>query len=167
MPSALPCARRHRPTARSISSSADSTGTRCSPTPRNLSLFASRRLIELRLGPTPDAEAGRALAGLAQHPPEDAVLLVAGEVERKTLTTAWVKAFEEHGVLVVTQTVERTALPRWIRERLGRKGVAIESAAAASLIADRVEGNLLAAHQEIEKLALLHPPGAALCRSGP
>jgi DNA polymerase-3 subunit delta len=122
----------------------------------NLSLFASRRLIELRIGPTPDAEAGRALAGLAQHPPEDAVLLVAGELERKTLTTAWVKAFEEHGVLVVTQPVARSALPGWIRERLGRKGVTIEPA-AAQVLADRVEGNLLAAQQAIERIALLMP----------
>jgi DNA polymerase-3 subunit delta len=122
----------------------------------NLSLFASRRLIELKIGPTPDAEAQKALAGLASRPPEDTVLLVSGELERKTLTTQWVKAFEEHGVLVVAQAVERPALPGWIRERLGRKGVTIEPA-AAELLADRVEGNLLAAQQEIERIALLMP----------
>ena len=126
----------------------------------NLSLFASRRLIELKIGPTPDAEAQKALAGLAARPPEDTVLLVSGELERKTLTTQWVKAFEEHGVLVVAQAVERPALPGWIRERLGRKGVTIEPA-AAELLADRVEGNLLAAQQEIERIALLMP-GAEL-----
>jgi DNA polymerase-3 subunit delta len=126
----------------------------------NLSLFASRRLIELKIGPTPDAEAQKALAGLAARPPEDTVLLVSGELERKTLTTQWVKAFEEHGVLVVAQAVERPALPGWIRERLGRKGVTIEPA-AAELLADRVEGNLLAAQQEIERIALLMP-GAQL-----
>ena len=126
----------------------------------NLSLFATRRLIELRIGPTPDAESQKALAGLAARPPEDTVLLVAGELERKTLATAWVKAFEEHGVLVIAQPVERPALPGWIRERLGRKGVTIEPA-AAELLADRVEGNLLAAQQEIERIALLMP-GAQL-----
>jgi DNA polymerase-3 subunit delta len=126
----------------------------------NLSLFASRRLIELKIGPTPDAEAQKALAGLAARPPEDTVLLVSGELERKTLTTQWVKAFEEHGVLVVAPAVERPALPGWIRERLGRKGVTIEPA-AAELLADRVEGNLLAAQQEIERIALLMP-GAEL-----
>ena len=126
----------------------------------NLSLFATRRLIELRIGPTPDAESQKALAGLAARPPEDTVLLVAGELERKTLTTAWVKAFEEHGVLVIAQPVERPALPGWIRERLGRKGVTIEPA-AAEMLADRVEGNLLAAQQEIERIALLMP-GARL-----
>jgi DNA polymerase-3 subunit delta len=126
----------------------------------NLSLFASRRLIELKIGPTPDAEAQKALAGLAARPPEDTVLLVSGELERKTLATQWVKTFEEHGVLVVAQAVERPALPGWIRERLGRKGVTIEPA-AAELLADRVEGNLLAAQQEIERIALLMP-GAEL-----
>jgi len=122
----------------------------------NLSLFASRRLIELKIGPTPDAESGRALAGLAERPPEDTVLLVSGELEYKTLKTAWVGAFEKHGVLVVSQPVGRPALPGWIRERLGRKGVTIEPA-AAELLADRVEGNLLAAQQEVERIALLMP----------
>jgi len=126
----------------------------------NLSLFASRRLIELKIGPTPDAEAQKALAGLAVQPPEDTVLLVSGELERKTLSTLWVRAFEEHGVLVVAQAVERPALPGWIRDRLGRKGVGIDPA-AAELLADRVEGNLLAAQQEIERIALLMP-GAQL-----
>ena len=126
----------------------------------NLSLFATRRLIELRIGPTPDAEAQKSLAGLAARPPEDTVLLVSGELEYKTLKTAWVKAFEEHGVLVVTQPVERPALPAWIRDRLGRRGVRIEPA-AAELLADRVEGNLLAAQQEVERVALLMP-GATL-----
>jgi DNA polymerase-3 subunit delta len=126
----------------------------------NLSLFAARRLIELKIGPAPDAEAQKALAGLAARPPEDTVLLVSGELERKTLSTQWVKAFEEHGVLVVAPAVERPALPGWIRERLGRKGVTIEPA-AAELLADRVEGNLLAAQQEIERIALLMP-GAEL-----
>jgi len=126
----------------------------------NLSLFATRRLIELKLGPTPDAESGRALAGLAERPPADTVLLVSGELERKALGAAWVRAFEEHGVLVVAQAVERPALPAWIRGRLRHRGVTIEPA-AAELLADRVEGNLLAAQQEIERIALLMP-GATL-----
>lgn len=126
----------------------------------NLSLFATRRLIELKLGPAPDAESGRMLAGLAERPPEDAVLLVSGELERKALGAAWVKAFEQHGAVVVTQPVGRGALPAWIRERLGRRGITVEPA-AADLLADRVEGNLLAAQQEIERIALLMP-GATL-----
>lgn len=126
----------------------------------NLSLFATRRLIELRIGPTPDAESGRALAGLAERPPEDTVLLVSGELEYRTLKTAWVAAFEKHGAVVVAQPVGRGALPAWIRERLDRRGISVEPA-AADLLADRVEGNLLAAQQEIERIALLMP-GATL-----
>jgi DNA polymerase III subunit delta len=126
----------------------------------NLSLFASRKLIELKFSSTPDVEAQRALAGLAENPPADTVLMVAGELDRKPLGAGWVKAFEQHGVLVVTQPVGRDALPGWIRERLGRHGVGIEPA-AAQVLADRVEGNLLAAQQEVERIALLMP-GARL-----
>jgi DNA polymerase-3 subunit delta len=126
----------------------------------NLSLFASRRLIEIKFNSAPDAESQRALAGLAAQPPADTVLLVSGELERKSLATNWVKAFEEHGVLVVTQPVERGALPRWIRDRLAGQGVQID-AAATELLADRVEGNLLAAQQEVERIVLLMP-GATL-----
>ena len=126
----------------------------------NLSLFASRRLIELKFSSTPDVEAQRVLASLAARPPADTILLVAGELDRKPLAAAWVKAFEQDGVLVVTQPVERGALPGWIRERLGRHGVGID-AAAAQVLADRVEGNLLAAQQEVERIALLMP-GATL-----
>jgi DNA polymerase-3 subunit delta len=126
----------------------------------NLSLFATRRLIELKFNTTPDAEAQRSLAGLVANPPVDTVLLVVGALDRKPLGAAWVKAFERGGVLVVTQPVERSALPAWIRERLGRHGVGIDEA-AAQVLADRVEGNLLAAQQEVERIALLMP-GATL-----
>jgi DNA polymerase III subunit delta len=126
----------------------------------NLSLFATRRLIELKFNATPDAVAQRALAGLAANPPVDTVLLVVGELDRSPLGAAWVKAFEQGGVLVVTQPVERGALPAWIRERLGRHGVGIDPG-AAQVLADRVEGNLLAAQQDVERIALLMP-GATL-----
>ena len=122
----------------------------------NLSLFAEKRLIELKLGQAPDLESQRALAGLAELPPADTILLVSGELDRKALANAWVKAFESNGVLVLAQAVERAQLPGWIRERLGRRGISIEPDAAA-LLADRVEGNLLAAQQEVERIALLMP----------
>jgi len=126
----------------------------------NLSLFASRRLVEVRLSSAPDVVGQKALAGLAAQPPADAVLLVSGELEWRQQKGAWVSAFEQHGVLVVAKTVDRPALPGWIRDRLARKGVTL-AAAAAELLADRVEGNLLAAQQEIERIALLMP-GASL-----
>ena len=124
----------------------------------NLSLFASRRLLDIKLRAAPDAEGGRALAELAAAPPADTVLLVSGELDWKGLKAAWVAAFERHGALVVTQPVERGALPAWIRDRLARHGVTIEPE-AAGLLADRVEGNLLAAQQEVERIALLMPGG--------
>jgi DNA polymerase-3 subunit delta len=126
----------------------------------NLSLFASRRLVELKLGSAPDAAGQKALAGLSARPPVDAVLLVSGELEWRQLKGAWVSAFEQHGALVVAQSVDRADLPSWIRGRVAGRGLTI-TPEAAELLADRVEGNLLAAQQEIERIALLMP-GAAL-----
>jgi len=122
----------------------------------NLSLFATRRLIELRLAGGLDAESARELARLAERPPEDTLLLVSGELDYRAQKAAWVAAFEKHGVLVVAQPVGRPALPGWIRDRLAQRGVTIEPD-AAELLADRVEGNLLAAQQEVERIALLMP----------
>ena len=122
----------------------------------NLSLFAHRRLIELRLTGAVDAEASRSLVALAERPPPDTLLLVSGELERKALQAAWVGVFERVAALVVTQPVPRTVLPRWISDRLMQRGVALEHA-AAQLLADRVEGNLLAAQQEVERIALAMP----------
>jgi DNA polymerase-3 subunit delta len=123
---------------------------------RNLSLFANRRLLELKLTGSLDSEASRALQSLAEQPPADCVLLVSGTIERKALKNAWVGAYERAGVLVVAEALARRDLPAWISRRLESRGVSIEPA-AAELIADRVEGNLLAAQQEIERIALLMP----------
>lgn len=126
----------------------------------NLSLFARRRLIELRLAGPIDAAASRALTDLAERPPPDTLLLVSGELERKSLQAAWVQAFEKAAALLVTRPVGREELPRWIAERLARHGVSFEPS-AARLLADRVEGNLLAAQQAVERIALVMP-GATL-----
>ena len=122
----------------------------------NLSLFARRRLIELRLAGPIDAAASHALTDLAERPPPDTVLLVSGELERKSLQAAWVQAFEKAAALLVTRPVGREELPRWIAERLARHGVSFEPS-AARLLADRVEGNLLAAQQAVERIALVMP----------
>ncbi len=123
---------------------------------RSLSLFAARRLIELKLKGAPDPSSAKALAELAAAPPADTVLLVAGELEPKPQQAAWVKQFEAKGLLVVGAPVERDALPQWIRGRLAARGARV-TPAAAELLADRVEGNLLAAQQEIERIVLLCP----------
>jgi DNA polymerase-3 subunit delta len=125
----------------------------------NLSLFGDRRLIELRLAGPIDTAASRALTELAERPPADALVLVSGELERKSLQAAWVEAFERAATLVMTRPVTREELPRWIEGRLGERGVTLD-AAAARLLAERVEGNLLAAQQEVERIALAWPGGS-------
>jgi DNA polymerase-3 subunit delta len=124
----------------------------------NLSLFAERRLIELKLAGALDAEGSKALQGLAERPPADTVLLVSGVVDRKALKNAWIAAFEKSAVLVMAEAVSRRELPAWIVRRLAAHGVEIGED-AAELVADRVEGNLLAAQQEIERIALASPGG--------
>jgi len=127
---------------------------------QSLSLFSERRILEVRMPtPRPGKEGGAVLAGLAADPPPDTLLLVVTtRPESATYSTAWFKAFEQHGAVVLAWPVEIGRLPRWISERALRHGLTLDADGAA-LLAERVEGNLLAAHQEIEKLALLHPRG--------
>ena len=122
-----------------------------------LSLFAERRILEVKMpSPRPGKDGGAALAELVTDPPPDTLLLViTGWPERDTWSTAWFRAFEKNGVIVQAWPVEIGALPQWIMARAGRHGLVIEPD-GAQLLAERVEGNLLAAHQEIGKLALLH-----------
>lgn len=128
---------------------------------QSLSLFAERRIIEVRMPtPRPGKDGGAVLAKLASDPPPDTLLMVVTtRPERDTWSAAWLKAFEKHGVFVQSSPVEIGRLPQWIIGRAARHGLAIDAEGAA-LLAERVEGNLLAAHQEIEKLALLHAPGS-------
>jgi DNA polymerase III subunit delta len=129
---------------------------------RSLSLFAEKRIIEVRMpGPRPGKEGGAALASLAADPGhENLLLVVTTRPERDTWSSAWFKAFERHGVFVETRPVDIGRLPEWISARARRLGLSLDAEGAA-LLAERVEGNLLAAQQEIEKLALLHPGGRA------
>jgi len=128
---------------------------------QSLSLFASRRVLEIRMAsPRPGVDGGKVLAGLAANPPPDTlVLVVTGRLDRDGLSSAWGKAFEQQGILLQVWPVEVAALPGWLRERAARRGMQMTEE-AARLLALRVEGNLLAAHQEIEKLALTREAGA-------
>jgi DNA polymerase-3 subunit delta len=122
----------------------------------NLSLFASRRILELRMAsPRPGDAGGTALCELVEHGDPDRLLIVVVNA-KLDMRLSWVKAFEEHGVLVEVWPVDRGELPEWIMSRARQVGVEI-SADAAELLADRVEGNLLAADQELRKLALTLP----------
>jgi DNA polymerase III subunit delta len=121
----------------------------------SLSLFAERRLFELRM-PSGKPDKGAAqLTDLAMHPPPDVVcLIITDKLDRKTSEAAWVRAVERQGVWVPIWPVGASALPSWLRTRARALNLQMEPA-AAQLIVDRVEGNLLAAKQELEKLALL------------
>jgi DNA polymerase-3 subunit delta len=127
---------------------------------RSMSLFAQRKIVEIRMANAAPGEQGAdAIVELAeQSSPDTLVLIIAAKLDGRTQSSRWVSAVEKRGVLVQVWPIDLPRLPAWIRERLGRHKLQAD-AAAASLLAERVEGNLLAAHQEIEKLALLLPPG--------
>jgi DNA polymerase-3 subunit delta len=126
----------------------------------SLSLFAERRILELRL-PTgkPGKEGGRVLREYARRPPEDTLLLIiSGKLEPAARRSQWVQALDSAGVSVPVWPVEMAQLPAWIERRLRKHGMRA-SQAVLQLIAERVEGNLLACAQEIEKLYLLRGAG--------
>ena len=127
---------------------------------QNLSLFGSRRLVDLRIpGGKPGREGGAALETYCARLPEDTLTLVAlPKLDRQAQGAKWFKALEAAGVVIQVYPVERAKLPAWIGQRL-RAQEQQADAATLQFLCDRVEGNLLAAMQEIRKLALLHPPG--------
>jgi DNA polymerase-3 subunit delta len=127
---------------------------------QELSLFGDKKLIELRI-PTgkPGKDGGAALQSYAKDlSPDNLTLITLPKLDWQTAKAAWVASLQQAAVYIEIPTVERAALPGWIGTRLAAQG---QSADRQSLdfIADRVEGNLLAAHQEIQKLGLLHEPG--------
>jgi DNA polymerase-3 subunit delta len=126
----------------------------------SLSLFGERKLIELRL-PTgkPGADGGAAIERFcAKLTPDALALVMLPRLDRAGQSSAWFQALEAAGMVVNVFPVERSRLPDWIAARLARQK---QSAKPETLrfLADCVEGNLLAAHQEIQKLALLLPAG--------
>lgn len=126
----------------------------------SLSLFAEQRLIELRL-PTgkPGKEGGAALKAWAQRPPPDTLLLVTvPKIDAQQRKGGWFKALEDAGVVIPVWPIDAHRLPQWLRARMRTRGLE-PSDDAVSLLAARVEGNLLAAAQEIDKLALVGGAG--------
>jgi DNA polymerase-3 subunit delta len=126
----------------------------------NLSLFAERRLTEIRIpSGKPGVDGAKALEAYAESLPADTLTLVSlPGLDWKTMQSRWFTALARAGTVVEARPVERAQLPAWIERRLARQGLRAERA-ALDFLADQVEGNLLAAQQEIDKLALLLPPG--------
>ena len=122
----------------------------------NLSLFAERRLIDLRVtSGSPGKDGGPVLTQYAASPPPDMVLLMScGRLDRRSTATKWFKALEGAGDVIEVYPVRARELPRWIVDRGAARGLAVERD-AAELLAERSEGNLLACAQEIDKLRLL------------
>ena len=124
-----------------------------------MSLFATSRLIELRLSGKPGKDLGDALAALAASIDDSTRILVSGpRLDRTTTDSAWFGQLERNALSVAIYPVERARLGQWIAARLARQGQRLDAATLA-FVADRVEGNLLAAHQEVLKLGLLFGSG--------
>lgn len=130
---------------------------------RNLSLFSAGKLVEIRLPTvTPGNEGSEAMRELAGREPDgNTVAIITPALNSKAAGSAWATALVKAGVWVETRPPELAELPQWIGRRFRAAGLACD-AEGLELLAARVEGNLLAAQQEIDKLALLHPPGTAL-----
>lgn len=120
-----------------------------------MSLFASRRLLELRIPNGKPSDKGETVKELAEHPsPDNILLIICPRLDAKTQKTAWYKAIEKHGVVVPIWPIERNQYPGWLKRRLQMAGLQADPAAVSAL-AHQTEGNLLAAVQEIEKLRML------------
>jgi DNA polymerase III subunit delta len=130
-----------------------------------MSLFADRQLVEVRI---PSGKPGKdgslalqRLAEMAASQTDTLTLVLLPRLDAATLKGAWFGALDAHGVTVRLDPVERAQLPHWIAQRLQAQGQRVAAGDVGqrtlAFMADRVEGNLLAAHQEIQKLALLYP----------
>ena len=130
-----------------------------------MSLFAERQLIEIRIpGGKPGKDGSEALQRYCEQLSDDIVTLVQlPRLDRAQQSSGWFTALDAAGVSVRVDPVERKALPQWIAQRLAAQGQRVrggeEGQRSLAFFADRVEGNLLAAHQEIQKLGLLYPAG--------
>jgi len=133
----------------------------------SLSLFADRQIVEIRIPSGKPGKDGSAalqqIAEAADGNDSTLTLIFLPRLDKMTKSGAWFGALEGHGVTIQVDPLERGALPQWIAQRLAQQGQRVrageEGQRTLQFFADRVEGNLLAAHQEIQKLALLYPAG--------
>ena len=126
----------------------------------SLSLFGARKLVDLRIpSGKPGVEGAKALEAYARSPnPDHMTLVTLPKIDRATQSSAWFSALANAGAVIAVYPLDRDELPAWIAARLARQRQRVGPETLAFL-ADRCEGNLLAARQEIEKLGLLHGEG--------
>jgi DNA polymerase-3 subunit delta len=133
----------------------------------SLSLFADKQVVEVRIpSGKPGKDGSVALQQLAEGAAGNdstLTLVLLPKLDRQTRSGAWFGALEANGVTIQFDPIERGALPQWLAQRLSQQAQRVaagdEGQRTLQFFADRVEGNLLAAHQEIQKLALLYPQG--------
>lgn len=127
---------------------------------QSISLFSSHRLLEITIpSGKPGVEGGKALQALAnQAIPDTTVVIILPALEREAKNSAWFTALENQAISITLAEVDAANLPKWIANRLAEQG---QQASAETLhfLAHQVEGNLLAANQEVQKLGLLYPKG--------
>jgi DNA polymerase-3 subunit delta len=133
----------------------------------SLSLFADRQIVEIRIpSGKPGKDGSQAIQQLAEQARgnnDTLTLVLLPKLDRQTQQGAWFGALDGNGVTIAVEPVARAALPQWLAQRMSQQGQrvlpGVEGQRTLQFFADRVEGNLLAAHQELQKLALLHGPG--------
>jgi len=127
---------------------------------QNLSLFSARKIVDLRIpSGKPGTEGGQALQDYCNSLNDGVLTLISlPKLDWAAQKSQWFGALERNGVMVTADDIPRNALPRWIAGRLKRQAQTLDSE-TLEFLADRCEGNLLAAFQEIQKLAMLFPAG--------
>ena len=125
-----------------------------------LSLFSSQRLLEIHIpSGKPGIDGGKTLTELAANPiPDTTTTIVLPSLEREAKNSAWFNALQSASNLIELKEIAPTQLPAWLAGRLAAQNQSTDATSLA-FIANQVEGNLLAAHQEIQKLGLLYPAG--------
>ncbi|MGB2833209.1 MAG: DNA polymerase III subunit delta [Methylotenera sp.] len=127
---------------------------------QSISLFASLRLLEINIpNGKPGVDGSKALQALASKPiPDTTVVIILPKLEREAKNSAWFSALEQQAVMIANDEVSAANLPKWIANRLTGQGQQA-SPQTLDFLANQVEGNLLAANQEVQKLGLLYPQG--------
>jgi DNA polymerase-3 subunit delta len=127
---------------------------------QSISLFSSRRLLEINIpNGKPGVEGGKALQALSnQAIPDTTIIITLPSLDREGKNSAWFTILEKQAQIITVDEIDASHLPKWIANRLALQGQHA-SAATLDFLAHQVEGNLLAANQEVQKLALLYPQG--------